>query len=34
LLGVEAQGHFHDSNEDGLAFLQHVISRNSPGASA
>jgi hypothetical protein len=34
LLGVEAQGHFHDSNEDGLAFLQHVISRNSPGTSA
>jgi hypothetical protein len=32
LLGGEAQCHFRDSNEDGLAFLQRVISRNSPSA--
>jgi hypothetical protein len=32
LLGEEAACHFRDSNEDGLAFLQRVISRNSPSA--
>lgn len=30
LLGEEAACHFHDSNEDGLDFLQRVISRNTP----
>ena len=29
LLGEEAAYHFHDSNEDGLAFLKEVIARNS-----
>jgi len=29
LLGGEAEGHFFDSNEEGLKFLKEVIARNS-----